>query len=168
MHEIGNDNILFIAKRCDNVYLVEIEKLAYQNVKCLSVVHDNAWLWHRRLGHCSMRLLKKFSNNDFVRDLPKMKFSKDKICDACQLGKQHKTSFKSINKVSTNRALDLLHMDLFGPIDIPSLRGSKYTFIVVDDYTRCAWIMFFVHKNEAFDEFARLYRKVLGLYALKD
>ena len=136
VHDIGSDNILFIANRCDNVYLVEIEQLAYHNVKYLSVVQDNVWLWHRRLGHCSMSLLENLSKNELVKDLPKMKFSKDKICDACQLGKQHKTSFKSINKVSTNRALDLLHMDLFGPIDVPSLRGSRYAFVVVDDYTR--------------------------------
>ena len=90
----------------------------------------------------------------------KMKFSEDKICDACLLGKQHKTSFKSVNEVATNRALDLLHMDLFGPIDIPSLRGSKYAFVIVDDYTKYTWFMFLVHKNEAFDEFAKLCRKV--------
>ena len=128
------------------MYLVEIEQLAYQNVKCLSIVQDNAWLWHRRLGHYSMSLLENLSTNELVRDLPKMKFSKDKIYDACQLGKQHKTSFKYINKVSANRALDLLHMDLFGPIDIPSLRGSKYAFVVVDDYTRYTWVIFLVHK----------------------
>ena len=29
VHDIGSDNILFIANRCDNVYLVEIEQLAY-------------------------------------------------------------------------------------------------------------------------------------------
>ena len=51
-------------------------------------------------------------------------------------------------------------MDLFGPIDVPSLRGSKYAFVVVDDYTWYTWVMFLVHKNEAFDEFAKLCRKV--------
>ena len=106
-----------------------------------------------------MSLLENLSKNDLVRDLPKMKFPKDNICDTCQLEKQHKTSFKSINKVSTNRALDLLHIDLFGPIDVPSLRGSKYAFVIVDDYTRYTRVMFLVHKNEAFDEFTRLCRK---------
>ena len=138
------------------MYLVEIKQFTYQNVKCLSVVHDNAWLWHRRLEHYSMGLLENLSKNELVRDLPKMKISKDKICDACQLGKQHKTSFKSINKVSTNRALDLLHMDLFGPIDIPSLRGFRYAFVVVGDYTMYTWVMFLAHKNETFDKFAEL------------
>ena len=89
-----------------------------------------------------------------------MKFSKDKICDACQLGKQHKTSFKSINKISTNRALGLLHMDLFGPIDVPSLRGSRYAFVVVDDYTRYTWVMFLIRKNEASNKFGKLCRKM--------
>ena len=103
-----------------------------------------------------MSLFENLSKNDLVRDLPKMKFSKDKICDACQLGKQHKTSFKSLNKVSTNRALDLLYIDLFGVIDVPSLKGSKYAFVVVDDYTRYTWVMFLAHKNETFDEFNEL------------
>ena len=30
-------------------------------------------------------------------------------------------------------------MDLFVPIDITSLRDSKYTFVIVDDYTRYTW-----------------------------
>ena len=79
VHAIDSDNILFVANRCDNVYLVKIEQLAYQNVKCLSVVQDNTWLWHRRLGHCSMSLLENLSKYELVRDLPKMKISKDKI-----------------------------------------------------------------------------------------
>ena len=57
VYEIGCDKVHFVANRCDNVYIVEIEQLTYQNVKCLSIVHDNAWLWHRRLGHCSISLL---------------------------------------------------------------------------------------------------------------
>ena len=51
-------------------------------------------------------------------------------------------------------------MDLFGPIDVPSLRGSRYVFIVVDDYTMYTSVMFLAHKNETFDEFAKLCRKV--------
>ena len=54
--------------------------------------------------------------------------------------------------------LILLHMDLFGPIDVSSLRGSRYAFVVVDYYTRYTWVMFLIHKNETFDEFAKLCR----------
>ena len=59
-----------------------------------------------------------------VTHLPKLNFEKDRICDACQLGKQTKVSFKSKNIVSTSRPLELLHMDLFGPTRTTSLGGK--------------------------------------------
>ena len=44
-------------------------------------------LWHRRLGHVSMKTLSKLVKNDLVIELPKLNFDKDKVCDACQFGK---------------------------------------------------------------------------------
>jgi len=41
-------------------------------------------------------------------------------------GKIVKSSFKSKDIVSTSRPLELLHIDLFGPVNIASLYGSKY------------------------------------------
>ena len=48
---------------------------------------DETWLWHSRLGHISMSIFEKVSKHDLVKGLPKIKFEKDKICDACQMGK---------------------------------------------------------------------------------
>jgi len=50
-----------------------------------------------------------------VEGLPKLKFQKDRVCEASQKGKQTKVSFKAKNVVSTERPLEMLHMDLFGP-----------------------------------------------------
>jgi hypothetical protein len=61
---------------------------------CLVAINENSWLWHRRLGHANMDLFSKLSKLDLVKGLPITKFVKDKICDACQLGKQTKSSFK--------------------------------------------------------------------------
>ncbi|KAF3676021.1 Glutaminyl-peptide cyclotransferase [Capsicum annuum] len=41
----------------------------------------------RKLGHASMHIIEKLSILDLVKDLPKPKFEKDHICDACQLEK---------------------------------------------------------------------------------
>ena len=57
--------------------------------------------------------------------IPKIKFNKDKICYACQMGKQTKSSFKSKGTIQSERCLELLHMDLFGPIPITSLGGRR-------------------------------------------
>ncbi|KAK2989858.1 hypothetical protein RJ640_001527 [Escallonia rubra] len=56
---------------------------ANQDVKCLSAISETSWLWHRRLGHMHMEHLKDISSKELVRGLLKIKFEKDKVCDAC-------------------------------------------------------------------------------------
>ena len=58
-------------------------------------VHEEQWVWHRRLGHISMRKLSQLNKLELVRGLPKLKFSSDALCEACQKGKFSKTSFIS-------------------------------------------------------------------------
>jgi hypothetical protein len=59
--------------------------------------------------------LNKLISKELVIGLPKICFEIDKLCDACQKGKQVKASFQSKNVVSSSRPLQLLHIDLFGP-----------------------------------------------------
>jgi hypothetical protein len=47
----------------------------------------------------------------------------------------------------TDRPLELLHMDLFGPITYISIGGSKYCLVIVDDYSRFTWVFFLKEKN---------------------
>ncbi|KAH0686090.1 hypothetical protein KY284_016643 [Solanum tuberosum] len=61
---------------------------------CLTTVSNESWLWHRKLGHASMHAFEKLSKLELVIELPKLKFEKDHICDACQLGEQTRSSFK--------------------------------------------------------------------------
>jgi transposase InsO family protein len=115
---------------------------------------------YRRLGHAHKDAISKLSRKKLVVGLPKIKFEKDRLCDACQQGKQTKVSFKSKNVISTTRPLQLLHMDLFGPTRTPSLGGRYYCLVVVDDFSRFTWVMFLAHKDEAFPSFTKLCRKV--------
>ncbi|GKD29091.1 retrovirus-related pol polyprotein from transposon TNT 1-94 [Tanacetum coccineum] len=62
--------------------------------------------------------------------------------------------------VSTKRCLELLHMDLFGPSAIKSYGDNLYTLVVVDDYSRYTWTRFLKTKNEAFEKFEILSRKI--------
>ncbi|XP_074590614.1 uncharacterized protein LOC141846467 [Curcuma longa] len=47
---------------------------------------EEGWLWHRRLGHINMKTIAKVANKELVKGLPKLKYIKDKMCDACQEG----------------------------------------------------------------------------------
>ncbi|KAH9779609.1 hypothetical protein KPL71_007757 [Citrus sinensis] len=151
--------VLFVGNRYVNVYTINID-CASTNEKCLSALHDDGWLWHRRLGHASMDLISKIVKNDLVKGLSKINFQKDRICEACQFGKQIKTSFKSKNHVSTSKPLQLLHIDLFGPSRYASLSGKYYAFVIVDDYSRYTWVLFLANKDDAIDAFRIFYKKV--------
>ena len=74
-------------------------------------IKKSSWLWHSRLGHASMNTLSKLITRDLVKDLSKLNFEKNYVCDACQFSKQIGESFKSKNIVSTTRPLELIHMN---------------------------------------------------------
>ncbi|KAK2351820.1 hypothetical protein QL285_096837 [Trifolium repens] len=48
---------------------------------------------------------------------------------------------------------ELLRMDLMGPMQVESLGGSRYAFVVVDDFLRYTWISFLKEKSDTFEEF---------------
>jgi hypothetical protein len=48
--------------------------------------------------------------------------------------------------MTTDRPLELLHMDLFGPIAYISIGESKYCLVIVDDYSRFTWVFFLQEK----------------------
>ena len=48
--------------------------------------------------------------------------------------------------MSTSKAFELLHVDLFGPTMYTSIGGNKYGFVMVDDFTRYTWVFFLVDR----------------------
>jgi len=128
-------DIVLRGKRHKYVYNVYISSLPQNNSTCLSALNDDAMLWHKRLGHVSLSLLNKLVLKDLVVGLPTIKYNDGKVCDACAQGKQVKNSFKSKRCVSTSRPLELLHIDLCGPMRIMSRGGKRYVCVIVDDYS---------------------------------
>ena len=160
-----SNEFALVAKRKGNIFVLDFDE--QQEEICLATVLEQQNLWHRRLGHVHMDLLRKISSHDLVRGLPKLKYKKTEPCSACQLGKQVKTSFTAKNKVSTTVPLQLLHLDLFGPERYVSLGGKNYAFVIVDDYSRFTWVLFLRTKDEAFTEFKDLITNLETKYSVK-
>ena len=55
--------------------------------------------------------------------------------------------------------MKLLHLDLFGPTKTQSLGGKKYGMVIVHDFSRYGWLLFFAHKDEACSLFKKFYKK---------
>ena len=159
-------NIKHVGHRVNNVYMIDLS-IKQENNHCFLSKDDDPWLWHKRIAHINMDHLNKLISKDLVVGLPKLKFEKDKLCDACQKGKQTRVSFKSKNVVSTTRPLQLLHMDLFGPSRTMSFGGNYYALVIVDDFSRYTWTLFITHKSDSFQAFRKLAKVIQNKKNLK-
>ncbi|GJY34691.1 putative ribonuclease H-like domain-containing protein [Tanacetum coccineum] len=109
---------------------------------------DESNLWHRRLGHINFKTMNKLVRGNLVRGLPSKLFENDQTCVACQKGKQHKASCKTKTVSSIFKPLQLLHMDLFGPVSMKSINKKSYCLVVTDDFSRFSWVFFLATKDE--------------------
>lgn len=107
--EVSNE-VKIIGKRCNNIFMISLDNPSLK-VKCLMVSNNDSWLWRKRIAHIHMEHLNKLVKHELFIALLKMKFIKDKLCDACQKGKQTKTTFKSKKVISTTRPLQMFHQE---------------------------------------------------------
>nr|GFA11465.1 retrovirus-related Pol polyprotein from transposon TNT 1-94 [Tanacetum cinerariifolium] len=142
----NRDNVIFCSNLRGNIigkgrgirkkglYLMKLGNKPKDKV-CLAMIDGNSMLWHMRLGHANMHLIQSLASKELVRYLPKLKFDQH-FYNACEIQKLAHDSPKAKNIVSMTRCLELLHMDLFGPSAVRSYGGNRYTYVIVDNYSR--------------------------------
>ena len=82
----AHDNIVLIGKRVNSIYLLDVHHASF-SIHCLLTKEDDTWLWHRRLCCIHMQHFNRLNRKQLVEGLPKLKFEKDRLCEACQKGK---------------------------------------------------------------------------------
>nr|GFB42231.1 hypothetical protein [Tanacetum cinerariifolium] len=101
-----------------------------------------------RLNHLNFGTINDLARKDLVRGLPRLKFEKDHLCSACQLGKSKKHTHKPKAENTNLEVLNTLYMDLCGPMRVQTMNGKKYILVIVDDYSRFTWVKFLRSKDE--------------------
>lgn len=135
-----------IGLREGNTYTLDLNNLNACKLKCLIATDFNVNLWHRRLGHVGIIIIEKLVKNNIIIGIPSLTFDDFDVCESCIRGKHFRESFRSKNQISTSRVLELLHLDLFSHSRVKSLDSKSYAFVIVDDYSRCTWVLFLTHK----------------------
>nr|GEY55445.1 hypothetical protein [Tanacetum cinerariifolium] len=128
--DLGND--LLTGNRGSDLNTISFQELTSSTPLCLMAKASStqAWLWHRRLFHLNFDYINQLSKKDVVIGLPKLKYVKDQLVP------------------SSKGRLNLLHMDLCGPMQVASINGKKYILVIVDDYSRYTWTLFLHSKDE--------------------
>ena len=73
---------VLVGKRVSHIYMLNVSYIT-SNMNCLLTRDDESWLWHRRLAHIHMHHLNKIAYKGLVIGLPKLKFERNKLCEAC-------------------------------------------------------------------------------------
>ncbi|KAL8118058.1 hypothetical protein AgCh_015817 [Apium graveolens] len=146
-----NNKVVFTGVRRGNVYLADFNSTKAESVTCLlsKASQDESWLWHKKLSHLNFKTMNELVKKDLVRGIPLVEFIKDGLCNACQKGKQIKASFRKKLDSAIEEPLQLLHMDLFGPVNVLSISRKRFCLVIVDDFSKFSWTYFLKSKDEA-------------------
>ncbi|GJT48811.1 putative ribonuclease H-like domain-containing protein [Tanacetum coccineum] len=160
---LDESQVVLRAPRQNDVYNLDLKNIVPSGgIPCLyaNATSDKSKLWHRKLGHVNFKNINKLVKGHLVRGLPSKVFVNDHTCVACKKGKQHKASCKAKLERTIRKPLELLHMDLFGPVSVESINKKKYCLVVTDDFSRFSWVFFLATKDETNEI---LYKFITGL-----
>lgn len=149
MDPAGNE--LMQVKMKDRSFSLRWNKL---NAHAFSSSVDESTLWHRRFGHFNFDALKHMYDKCLVQNMPVV-LSPIEVCDVCQFGKQTRIPFPINQSWRAVEKLQLVHSDVCGPMSSPSLNGSKYFVLFIDDFSRFCWVYFLQQKSEVLRMFQK-------------
>jgi len=119
---------------------------------------SNEMLWHKRLAHLNPKYIDRMIRESLAENTNKI--CRGEIeCESCSASKLTQKPHKMIEYSVTNRPLELVYIDLCGPMPTDSIKGSRYMMVIVDDCTGMYFVYFLKHKSEALDHFIEFQRK---------
>jgi hypothetical protein len=84
----SDDSVTFRGVLDGQLYLVDFNDNNAKLDTCLIGKTNMGWLWHRRLAYVGMKNLHRLLKREHILELTNVYFEKDRICSACQAGKQ--------------------------------------------------------------------------------
>ena len=159
LHDKDGKLIVQTQRSANRLYKVLMDIV---DAKCLKLsTQEESSRWHARLGHIGASAMKLMVKDQLVVGLPRLSFESE-TCESCLLGKQARRSFPNSTTYRAEKALELIHGDLCGPITPPTAGNNRYIFVLVDDYSRYMWSILLKEKSEAFEKFKMFKTMVEG------
>ncbi|KAJ9558774.1 hypothetical protein OSB04_013388 [Centaurea solstitialis] len=168
-----DENPVLVARRTGNLYTTvfrcipqthpQFEELSHQDNKiCLlaKATKVDSWIWHQRLCHQNFKDMNKLVSRGLVSGLPETRLSKDTLCSACELGKMKRSSHPPKLETNCRSPLDMIHMDLCGPMRVESLARKKYMLVLVDEFSRFTWLKFLRAKSDVADRIIAFIKRI--------
>lgn len=159
---IYDNNKILVGKGIKNgpKYIIESEiavDTCFVSIENVEKIR-NAMLWHKRLAHLNPKYIDRLIKESLVENAAKI--CKVEIeCESCSASKLTQKSHKIIEYEIISKPLELIYIDLCGPMPTDSIKGSKYMMVIVDDYTGMYFVYFPKHKSKSLDYFIEFQKK---------
>ncbi|GFT95787.1 retrovirus-related Pol polyprotein from transposon TNT 1-94 [Trichonephila clavipes] len=145
--------------RPDHYIIPKSKEISFFSDVTAKIKNGSIEIWHQRFCHVNNDYLVKISKNDSVKGLPRLTDNGKTHCIPCKLAKSKRVSFKKTGAVRSKRPLELLHMDLCGPMPTESQGGNKYFLSIIDDYSRKVTVFPIRNKSDVFHTFIRFQKR---------
>lgn len=170
----GNCHVLYGGKPAVPVFKSTVERNNLYLIKTTSNCSDKGavaamattatpQLWHRRFGHIGYSSLAKMASGNMVTginlDQAEIKAAHNMVCDTCALSKQPRAHFSSSSSRASS-VLELVHMDVVGPMEEMSLGGARYLATFLDDYSSLSVVVPIPFKSDIPDVVERVLTKL--------
>lgn len=137
---VGKEVVLR-AELQDGLFAICQPALSWKETCLLVREAQSPELWHRRLGHAGYEKLARLAEEELVSGVQvsgkAFREKKALVYEACILGKQTREPFpKDNDSAESTEPLQLLHMDVCGPMPKASKGGSRYLATFLDDYSK--------------------------------
>nr|GEY86461.1 Gag-Pol polyprotein [Tanacetum cinerariifolium] len=112
---IDESQVLFRVPRKNNMYSVDLKNIIpKRGLTCLfsKAASDESKLWHRRLGHLTVKTMNKLVKRNLVRGLPSKLFENDQTCVACQKGKQDRASYHKVKVIRCDNMIEFKNREM--------------------------------------------------------
>ena len=80
----------------------------------------------------------KFSDNESIQK-----------CDICAISKQTKSPFNHSSE-RRKKPLEIIHSDVCGPFNVPTIGGARYFVTFIDNYSRYCTVYLMKNKSEVY------------------
>jgi len=133
-----------------------VYRLAFKTIPCYEAnaaeyVTDLKTL-HERLGHVNVGTIERMIRNKLLPSID-LAEAKSFFCEACQLGKMHRKSYKTAEGKHETKLGEVIHSDVAGPMEVESIGHSRWYVIFKDDATDFRVICFMQNKSDVLEKF---------------
>ena len=159
-----NCKVLGVGELRGRLYLLRTISERAHKAEEVSDLH----LWHCRLGHLGTDNGKKLFQKQMVNGMEKLNTADNKvICEGCIMGKQHRMPYPRGLPDNASEPMEIIHSDICGPMNIESLRKSKYFVTFIDGFSRYTCIYYLKQKSEVLEKFKEFVNVMTNLKGKK-